>query len=92
MENCSDLQPSLMLEFRDELNQITQTALRIFPYEANEHVTVIRGYLQLIQLASSRPEIISRLRRALAVLADFAERERYMEFVDQVDSVIRRLQ
>ena len=92
MRDSSELQFQFSPELCGELNQITETALRILPAEANELVTVICGYLQLITSVSSRPQIRDNLRRSLVALANLAQEKDKLEFVDHLDFLIRRLQ
>jgi len=92
MKDSSELQSQFSPELFGELNQITETALRILPAEANELVTVICGYLQLIASVSSRPQIRDNLRRSLVALANLAQEKDKLEFVDHLDFLIRRLQ
>jgi hypothetical protein len=87
--NDSRLSP----ERRAEVRQVAEQALVALPGTAvSEHVSVIRGYLVLLDVSPDKPEFLGNVRKSLSVLANLAEAEGQAELTNRLDSLIRSLQ
>jgi predicted kinase len=80
-------------ERRAEVRTVAEQALVAIPgTTVSEHVSVIRGYLVLLDGSPNKAEFLGNVRKSLSVLANLAEAHGHAELTHRLDSLIRSLQ